>query len=500
MQEPHDIAAEGDEIGRPHQESRKRHQELKKRHQELKKRQQEFKKRQQELKYKEEFDGKRLISPAKFAPKRAYNETPDNNSSFASFRQKGALPQAQSIPSPYKPDGLDRSKKPQCWDHGCNGRVFITSSSLLAHQREIDGASTKKKCPRCGATFTQITALQGHLAHERCKFSQSNSGYDQDDPKARKNAEMAASYVETFGSIPPSGLFDKFLESDEDSDTEMQNDSTLINPLALGSEPLIERYDDTRDTKLRLSAPNAEGQAPSQSHNVAAPDNALAETLHPFKYPELPPRPSSSTFRDSKATQPKSNAPADANAKAGEAGTYARYEIAKADENSAESRVNAIDEFARAGERSKDSEFDGARRENTSPSLKNVKPSEEYGQDTPKDDFPKDDSPKDDSLKNDSPRDNSLKDDALKDDFPKDDSPKKNAPDQIKDEMLKSSSTQPESQNLPARPRRTYNVPTAVPQTQSDFDKVIESSQHSRINHSNAARFLARPSLRVSRP
>ena len=283
-------------------------------------------------------------------------------------------------------------------------------------------------------------------------------------------------------STTGSGLFNS---------AQIPNNFTLNYPLYMPTKPLLSnpplpRYNNTIDTKTGFSLADAEGQAPSQSHSAAALDNASARTLLPAKSPKLKPRPSRSTFRDAEATQPKSNTPADANAKAGEAGTYARYEIAKADESSAESRVNAIDEVARAGEISKDSEFDGARRENTSPSLKNVKPSEEYGQDTPKDDFPKDDSPKDnfpkddfpkedflkddsptnnfpkddspkdDSPKNDSPRDNSPKDDALKDDFPKDDSPKDDspkidAPDQIKDGMLKSSSSQPESQKLPAR-------------------------------------------------
>lgn len=59
--------------------------------------------------------------------------------------------------------------KPQCWDHGCNGRQFSTFSNLLRHQREKSGVATKSSCPNCGAEFTRTTARNGHMAHEKCK-------------------------------------------------------------------------------------------------------------------------------------------------------------------------------------------------------------------------------------------------------------------------------------------------------------------------------------------
>ena len=64
---------------------------------------------------------------------------------------------------------LTEPKKPQCWDHGCNGRYFSTFSNLLRHQREKSGSSTKSVCNRCGAEFTRKTARDGHLAHDKCK-------------------------------------------------------------------------------------------------------------------------------------------------------------------------------------------------------------------------------------------------------------------------------------------------------------------------------------------
>lgn len=58
--------------------------------------------------------------------------------------------------------------KPQCWDHGCNGRKFTTFSNLLRHQREASGVSSKSTCPRCGAEFTRATARNAHVTEGKC--------------------------------------------------------------------------------------------------------------------------------------------------------------------------------------------------------------------------------------------------------------------------------------------------------------------------------------------
>ncbi|THW53832.1 hypothetical protein D6D25_03916 [Aureobasidium pullulans] len=62
----------------------------------------------------------------------------------------------------------NQKPKPQCWEHGCNGREFSTFSNLLRHQREKSGTAAKSYCPKCGAEFTRTTARNGHLAHEKC--------------------------------------------------------------------------------------------------------------------------------------------------------------------------------------------------------------------------------------------------------------------------------------------------------------------------------------------
>jgi hypothetical protein len=65
--------------------------------------------------------------------------------------------------------------KPQCWEHGCNGRQFSTFSNLLRHQREKSGQAAKATCPNCGAEFTRTTARNGHLLHDKCKTKRAGS-------------------------------------------------------------------------------------------------------------------------------------------------------------------------------------------------------------------------------------------------------------------------------------------------------------------------------------
>ncbi|KAH1680317.1 hypothetical protein KXX46_007542 [Aspergillus fumigatus] len=65
--------------------------------------------------------------------------------------------------------------KPQCWDHGCNGREFSTFSNLLRHQREKSGVVAKAECPSCGAVFTRTTARNIHVAQGKCKSGRESS-------------------------------------------------------------------------------------------------------------------------------------------------------------------------------------------------------------------------------------------------------------------------------------------------------------------------------------
>jgi len=71
--------------------------------------------------------------------------------------------------SPAEIEIMPSRPKPQCWDHGCNGRQFSTFSNLLRHQREKSGSATKAVCPHCGTEFTRTTARNGHMSGGKCK-------------------------------------------------------------------------------------------------------------------------------------------------------------------------------------------------------------------------------------------------------------------------------------------------------------------------------------------
>lgn len=85
----------------------------------------------------------------------------------------GGMPQHGDGPSAVRV--VQSRPKPQCWEHGCNGRQFSTFSNLLRHQREKSGQASKASCPDCGAEFTRTTARNGHLLHQKCKTKRQGS-------------------------------------------------------------------------------------------------------------------------------------------------------------------------------------------------------------------------------------------------------------------------------------------------------------------------------------
>ncbi|CAK7200511.1 hypothetical protein SEUCBS139899_003207 [Sporothrix eucalyptigena] len=82
---------------------------------------------------------------------------------------EGVVGSAVGGPGPAGVRVVQSRPKPQCWEHGCNGRQFSTFSNLLRHQREKSGQAAKAVCPNCGAEFTRTTARNGHLQHDKCK-------------------------------------------------------------------------------------------------------------------------------------------------------------------------------------------------------------------------------------------------------------------------------------------------------------------------------------------
>lgn len=93
--------------------------------------------------------------------------------------------------------------KPQCWDHGCNGRQFSTFSNLLRHQREKSGQAAKATCPNCGAEFTRTTARNGHLLHDKCKKKNLNNATATATTSAATTKSAAATTAATTTATTP---------------------------------------------------------------------------------------------------------------------------------------------------------------------------------------------------------------------------------------------------------------------------------------------------------
>ena len=77
--------------------------------------------------------------------------------------------QVSSIVKQGSPRFVELPRRPQCWDHGCNGRQFSTFSDLLRHQREKHGILTKSTCYCCGVEFTRKSAHDEHRARGSCE-------------------------------------------------------------------------------------------------------------------------------------------------------------------------------------------------------------------------------------------------------------------------------------------------------------------------------------------
>ncbi|KAG8527405.1 uncharacterized protein KY384_007557 [Bacidia gigantensis] len=111
-------------------------------------------------------------------------------------------------PLDQEPVILEQPKKPQCWDHVCNGRTFSTFSNLLRHQREKSGSSSKSVCPRCGAEFTSKKARDGHMAHDECKARhRAQLEHGREEPSSFDTSHPATSGPHTLKdtSLPPNG-------------------------------------------------------------------------------------------------------------------------------------------------------------------------------------------------------------------------------------------------------------------------------------------------------
>lgn len=81
-------------------------------------------------------------------------------------RHQARLQVAQSTPSIETPAA--DSKPLQCFDHGCDGRVFSCMENLRRHIREQSG-NGRVQCPFCDLTFSRKSNLKTHYSKDRCR-------------------------------------------------------------------------------------------------------------------------------------------------------------------------------------------------------------------------------------------------------------------------------------------------------------------------------------------
>lgn len=81
-------------------------------------------------------------------------------------------PEMSSVmPSPEQPGLSSPTTVYCCYEHGCNGRKFSSSSTYRRHCRE-QSACHKQSCAFCGQQFSRASARDMHLSQGRCKATQ----------------------------------------------------------------------------------------------------------------------------------------------------------------------------------------------------------------------------------------------------------------------------------------------------------------------------------------
>lgn len=150
--------------------------------------------------------------------------------------------------------------RPQCWEHGCNGRQFSTFRNLLRHQREKSGPAAKASCPDCGAEFNRTTALNGHLLHRSCRQKHTES-----PPVIEKYRVMSAARRQEFGEPMDSVSSPTVIKEEPLSPKSEAASSPVISPhltLTATDEPLVE---ESRSVRAALVPDDTRGLAPEDT-------------------------------------------------------------------------------------------------------------------------------------------------------------------------------------------------------------------------------------------
>lgn len=95
---------------------------------------------------------------------RGPQEKADKTTAAATTTTKPAAARSRSQPSSCSSPSDDL----RCWEHGCNGRAFTTSSNLNRHRRERSSGRAFHLCPLCGAYFSRTTARNEHIQKRSC--------------------------------------------------------------------------------------------------------------------------------------------------------------------------------------------------------------------------------------------------------------------------------------------------------------------------------------------
>ncbi|KAI3391730.1 hypothetical protein diail_6871 [Diaporthe ilicicola] len=115
-------------------------------------------------------DGQDSYAPSTGAPSSSQYGRPISSDPAAIYSFPPVM-QTVGVPQQHDNQGHVRvaqsRPKPECWEHGCDGRLFSTFSNLLRHQREKSGQAIKA-CV-CGAEFSSTRTLNRHLLHQKCK-------------------------------------------------------------------------------------------------------------------------------------------------------------------------------------------------------------------------------------------------------------------------------------------------------------------------------------------
>lgn len=87
-------------------------------------------------------------------------DLPPSTCSYQPFEQQMLFPNPNT--ANYQSSDL------QCWEHGCNGRLFSNKSNFKRHCKEQSRRRPAHHCPYCNAYFSRTSARDLHMLKRSC--------------------------------------------------------------------------------------------------------------------------------------------------------------------------------------------------------------------------------------------------------------------------------------------------------------------------------------------